>query len=89
MAKHVSKQPDYPVLLCALDLPILKLKGSLKTLSFVAGASVHAPVKIYSPRCPIVKVEDKIIPGEWHEKQKIAWFDCIFQKGNKVNIILD
>ena len=89
LVKHVSKQPDYPVLLSALDLPILKLKGSKNSLSFIAGASVHAPIKIYSPRYPKVMVEEKVISVEWNQSNKTAWFDCIFQKGNQVKIILE
>ena len=86
--RHTSSAPDHPVLLCALDLPVYNLNGNKSSLSFQAGAEVHAPVKIYSPRKAAVSVDGKAVKTEWNETDKHLWFDHIFKKGDIVEITL-
>ena len=87
--RHTVKLPDHPVLLCAIDLPVCRLNGSGSKLCFQAGDNIHAPVKVYSPRCPVIMVAGKRVTLEWNDTENIAWFDHIFKKGDWVEIRLN
>ncbi len=82
-----GKRPGYPVLLCAMDAEIERVKVSgQNNLSFRVRNPVHAPVFFFSPRHPSVFLDGKPVPCEPDALPDRYWCDLECFSGNLVEI---
>ncbi|MBE6406786.1 MAG: hypothetical protein E7040_12315 [Lentisphaerae bacterium] len=80
--------PAHPVLVCALGLPVKEVSVSGSKLSFRAGASLRAPVRILAAAKPKLTIKGKECAFEWYEEDQILWFDHKFQTGDLCEVTL-
>lgn len=84
--RRTDGKPEHPVLLCAMDAPVSAVKVSNNTLTFRIDAAVHAPVKIYSPGKPRLRVNGVDTFFEWDEREECLWLDNLFPAGSTLEI---
>ena len=83
--KRSSAQPDYPVLLYALDAPVSGLSVSENELSFYIDADIHTPVCVQVKGSAAVSWNGKPADFEKIYPDKIV-LDCNFRKGDYISV---
>ena len=83
---RIEDKPDHPILLCAADVPVSEVRLRERTLSFRVNTAIHAPVKIYSPEKPLLRINGTETDGEWLDQDNCLWIDYLFHAGDTVEV---
>lgn len=84
-----EKSPEHPVLIFAADLPVSGIRTEGKNLSFRTEALRRAPVMIFSPELPDLRINGISVDFEWDPAERILWFDHLFRPGDLCEVIAE
>ena len=86
--ERTAEKPAQPLLIFAPDVKVKELESDSRSLSFVVSETIHAPVLLYSPERPVLKVNGVECDFEWYSDRKQLWFDRKFAAGDRVEVTL-
>jgi len=82
-----EKPPEHPVLIFAVDLPVSGVRAEGKKLSFRTETVRRAPVMIFSPERPDLRINGISVELDWDPSERVLWFDRPFRPGDLCEVI--
>lgn len=78
--------PSHPVLISALDLPIVEVSVEGTSTSVTCADTAFTPMTWYAPSKPCVTVDGVSVDGEWNEEEKRLYVDRLWKAGERVTV---